>query len=334
MNFPRTLEAADHAKLPAAPVVSVLMVAYNHADYLAEAIDGVLAQRCGFPFELLIGEDCSSDGTLGIALEYQARHPDVIRVVRAEANVGGDNNLARIRERARGRWIAYCDGDDYWCDPAKLARQVAVGESDLSIAAVHADWVRARRVDGRWAVARRSEHAGFPRALLQGDLFGHFYFPRILRACTLMYRREAVEAFFASPFGARRYRFGDTVAAAYVTSRWRVGYVDAVTSVYRESPNSALRSGAVSKMRFLQSALEFDTDARRYFAGRSDYPQAYRWEIGIGLLARACRLRDWGVARAALADLRAHYTAAGFLRAAWRAASLRVHALVPASGPR
>ena len=323
------IETSDPARLPASPLVSVLMVAYNHEAYLADAIEGVLAQRCDFPFELLIGEDCSRDGTLQVALDYQARHPERIRVVHSEANVGGDENLGRITTRARGRYIAYCDGDDHWCDPEKLARQVAVAESDPRIAAVHTDWVRARRIGGEWKRLRRSEHAGVPRTVLEGDLFKTFYFPKALRACTLMYRREALEAFFASTLASKRYRFGDTVIAAYMTSRWRVGYVDAVTAVYRESPGSALRSGAQSRLRFLRSALEFDSDARRYFAARGDYPEAYRWEVAIGLLVRALLVRDREHVRVALEDLRAHYGPVGFFKAAARAVTLRMRRLIP-----
>jgi hypothetical protein len=114
------------------------------------------------------------------------------------------------------------------------------------------------------------------------------------------------------------------VMAAYITSRWCVGYVDAVTAVYRESPNSALRSGARAKLAFLRSALEFDTDARKYFADRGDYPTAYRWEVAIGMLARAFALRDMATVREALEDLRTHYGIVGFLRAAWRATSMRI----------
>ena len=330
MALPPTIEVADPARLPEAPLVSVLMVAYKHEAYLAEAIEGVLAQRTPFPIELLIGEDCSPDGTLQVALDYQQRHPELIRVVYAEANVGGDENLSRITERARGKYIAYCDGDDYWCDPDKLARQVEVAEADPRIAAVHTDWVRAKRDEvGDWHLAERSVHAGIARDTLEGDLFGVFYFPGILRACTLMYRREILEAFRASPLAAKRYRFGDTVMAAFITSQWRVGYVDSVTAVYRESPGSALRSGARSKLLFLRSALEFDTDARRFFEARGGYPESYRWEVAIGLLVRACLLRDKEAIGIALADLRAHYGVGGFMRAGWRATRLRLHRLRP-----
>ena len=161
-----------------------------------------------------------------------------------------------------------------------------------------------------------------------------FYFRGILRACTLMYRREILAAFRASPLAAKRYRFGDTVMAAFITSQWRVGYVDRVTAVYRESPGSVLRSGARAKLLFLRSVLEFDTDARRFFADRGGYPESYRWEAAVGLFLRACLLRDRESIGIAIADLRAHYGPAGFLRAGWRAARLRLHRLFPAPRAR
>lgn len=106
------------------PLVSVIMLAYNHAAYIAEAIDSVLMQERDFPMELLIGEDCSSDGTREIAQDFQRRFPDVVKVITAETNVGSLENYKRLLRAARGRFIAYIDGDDYWLQ-GKLARQVA-----------------------------------------------------------------------------------------------------------------------------------------------------------------------------------------------------------------
>lgn len=119
-------ETSDEASLPKAPLVSVVMTAYNHGKYIREAIEGVLKQRTDFPFELVIGEDCSPDDTRAICLEYQRRRPDVIRVLWSDENVfgapGGNEN--RIQAHCRGEFFAYCEGDDYWTDPLKLQKQV------------------------------------------------------------------------------------------------------------------------------------------------------------------------------------------------------------------
>lgn len=115
------------------------MITYNHADYLAEAIEGVVKQSCDFPFELIIGEDASSDATRQIALEYQKRFPEIIRVIYSENNVGMNINSKRIFEKARGEYIAYCEGDDFWIDTEKLKKQVAIIKQNPQIGIVHSN---------------------------------------------------------------------------------------------------------------------------------------------------------------------------------------------------
>src|ERR1039458_1989546 len=117
-------ESSDSARLVTNPVVSVIMVTYKHERYLAEAIEGVIRQKTSFPVELLIGEDCSTDGTREIALSYQKRVPEMIRVITSEKNVGMHENFARLIVAARGKYIAFCDGDDFWHRPDKLCRQI------------------------------------------------------------------------------------------------------------------------------------------------------------------------------------------------------------------
>src|ERR1700719_3562213 len=111
------VEYVDSHRLVKDPLISVVMLAYNHERYLAEAIEGVVRQETSFAVELLIGEDCSTDGTRKVALSYQERFPEMIRVITSERNVGMHENLARLFAAARGRYIAFCEGDDYWCIP-------------------------------------------------------------------------------------------------------------------------------------------------------------------------------------------------------------------------
>ncbi len=322
-SFAPEIEVADPG-LVDTPLVSVLMVTYNHASYLAEAIEGVVAQECGFQFELIIGEDFSSDSTRRIALEYQKKYPEIIRVMYSAANVGGDANLDRIFSRARGDFIAYCDGDDYWCSKDKLALQVALIQSDEKIAVVHSNWMRSMPGAKGWVVAKNSVHHRVPRRLLEGNIFATFYYPRGLRACTLLYRKKAAEEFQRSALAAKRYRFGDTVLAAYLTSKWKLAYLNAVTAIYRESPGSALRSGRRARSLFLLSALEFDTDARRFFADRDDYPESYRWELAIGLLITALAQIDFRTACIALTDLQDHFGVIGFIKSGLKAIMIRL----------
>jgi len=133
MSSPNLLESK------AQPLVSVCMITYNHEPYIAQAIEGVLTQQTAFPFELIIGEDCSTDGTRKIVFSYQKKYPDVIRVVTSGKNVGSKMNSFRTEEACQGKYIAYCEGDDYWHDPQKLQMQVEILESNPEVSLVHSE---------------------------------------------------------------------------------------------------------------------------------------------------------------------------------------------------
>ncbi|GAA4043130.1 glycosyltransferase [Hymenobacter glaciei] len=113
----------------ARPLVSVCCITYNHAAFLAQAIESVLAQEAPFAIELVIGEDCSTDDTRRIALDYERRFPQQVRVLPAAPNRGIMPNLMATLATCTGRYIALLDGDDYWTDPHKLQQQVAVLEA-------------------------------------------------------------------------------------------------------------------------------------------------------------------------------------------------------------
>jgi glycosyltransferase involved in cell wall biosynthesis len=107
-----------------APLVSVAMIAYNVSKYLEEAIESVIIQKTNFKVELVIGEDCSTDNTREIALAYQAKYPEVIRVLLHEKNLGLTPNSVATQNACLGKYIALLDGDDYWTDEWKLHKQV------------------------------------------------------------------------------------------------------------------------------------------------------------------------------------------------------------------
>lgn len=323
-----SIETSDPGQLTADPLVSVLMITYNHATYLAQAIEGVLRQECDFAFELIIGEDASPDGALAIALEYQRRFPKIVRVIHSPSNVGMKANGRRIHERARGEFIAYCEGDDYWCRVDKLASQVALMRSDASVGIVHTDWVRSKYIAGAWRCdAGRSVHHRVPSHLLLGDLSRTWHFPKVLRTCTVMLRRDTVQRLIESDIAKREYRFGDSVQNAFVALQWQVGYVPAVTAVYRVSPNSALRSGAGARVEFYRSCLQFDTDARTFFAELVRYGDGFRWEAGMGLLVWSLRARDGKSALEAASDLYRHFGVLRSIGLGLRAIAMRIPTL-------
>src|SRR5690554_1887156 len=111
-------------------MVSVVMPTYNHEKYIRQAIEGVLMQISDFLFELIIVEDCSTDNTKNIALEYASQYPGKINVLTSEKNLGITKNYLRSVEGINGKYIAVCEGDDYWTDPLKLQKQVDFMEAN------------------------------------------------------------------------------------------------------------------------------------------------------------------------------------------------------------
>src|SRR6266567_4559690 len=133
-------EHSDRNLLVSDPLVSVVMPTYNHERYLRDAIEGVVGQKTNYPFELIISDDCSIDGTLGIALRYQHEYPMLIRVLSSDGRVGMHENDARIYATVRGMYMAFCEGDDSWHRADKLSEQVALLEKDPRIALVCSSW--------------------------------------------------------------------------------------------------------------------------------------------------------------------------------------------------
>jgi glycosyltransferase involved in cell wall biosynthesis len=106
------------------PELSIVMIAYNVEHYIRQALDSALMQQVDFGYEIVIGEDCSTDRTREVVLEYARRYPDRIRPLLRTANLGMNRNFMETLLAARGRFIALLDGDDYWTAPHKLQKQM------------------------------------------------------------------------------------------------------------------------------------------------------------------------------------------------------------------
>jgi len=125
-----------------APLVSVCMVTYNHRRHIGEAIDSVLMQATDFPFELVIGDDCSSDGTDEICRSYKEQYPDRIKLLLSKERLGMTGNFLRTLDACSGKYIAHCDGDDFWTAPDKLQRQADFMEAheDFTLCIHHVNY--------------------------------------------------------------------------------------------------------------------------------------------------------------------------------------------------
>lgn len=127
--------------VPDSPLLSVCIQTYNHAQYIKECLDSVLNQKVGFEYEILIGEDSSNDGTRELCIEYAKKHPSKIRlflhdrsnVIYINNNPTGRYNFLYNLSQARGKYIALCEGDDFWTDKLKLQKQADFLESNPKV---------------------------------------------------------------------------------------------------------------------------------------------------------------------------------------------------------
>lgn len=118
-------------------MVSVIMLAYNHEKYIAKAIESIIMQKVNFRYEIVIAEDCSTDNTRNIVLEYKNKYPDKIKLLLNSHNLGAAKNGYNAHENCLGKYTAILEGDDYWIDENKLQRQIDFLEQNDNYSAVY-----------------------------------------------------------------------------------------------------------------------------------------------------------------------------------------------------
>jgi glycosyltransferase involved in cell wall biosynthesis len=241
------------------PLVSVSMVTYNQAHYISQAIECVLRQKTDFPFELVIGEDCSTDGTREIVFEYQRKYPDVIVVITSDSNVGATENGMRTTGACRGKYIAMCDGDDYWHHPYKLQKQVDYLERHPKCGMVFSDYDIYFNKTGK-TLRSINNNRGFqsPMNLTIEQAIG----PEggIIRTCTIVFRKDLCEKVRKEdPYLHENEDFlmGDVQFFAELILLSEVSYYPESLATYRIVDESATRSKDLSKTeRFMKSLCE------------------------------------------------------------------------------
>lgn len=131
--------------MPASPAVTVIMYSYNHERYIADALEGVLAQKTSFPYEVIVHDDASTDGSASIIRQYEKTYPDTVKAIIQKDNQyskpGVDIFLDYVLPNANGRYFAYCECDDYWIDENKLQREYDYLEANADCTAVYQNCV-------------------------------------------------------------------------------------------------------------------------------------------------------------------------------------------------
>jgi hypothetical protein len=223
------------------PRVSVAVITYNHERFIAQAIEGVLNQEVDFAVELVIGEDCSTDGTRAIVQAYARQYPNVIRPLLPEKNIGMQHNFIRVIEACTGDFIAYFEGDDLWIHPGKLARQAAFLAANGDCATCFHNAIAF--FDDPTRAVPDLDHAGnrlmcgpgTKARFTQKDFFRGNAIP----TCSVMFRRSAIGRF---PDWFKDIGIGDLPLHILCTQHGAAAYINEVMSAYRLHPGSCWSS--------------------------------------------------------------------------------------------
>ena len=226
-------------------VISVCMIAYNVEPYLAKAIEGVLFQKTEFPFELVIGEDCSKDGTRRICEDYAARYPGLIRLLPSGVNLGMAGNYARTLAHCRGKYIAVCDSDDIWVDPLKLQQQVRFLEEHPDYGVVYTD---VETISETGEVFNDPDHAQIRTGYAEGDVFFRLLQGNFVNNPTAVFRLALLNGHQID--ADRRYYNYDHLLWLHIAAQSKVGFINAKTTQYRKHSGSATRSKTSNRHKF------------------------------------------------------------------------------------
>lgn len=218
-------------------IVSVHCAVYNHAPYLRQCLNGIVMQKTKFNYEIIVHDDVSTDGSVEIIQEYIYKYPDLIKPIFEAENQYSkhDGSVRRImREASKGKYIAICEGDDYWSDPLKLQKQVDILENDASIGLVYSDFdlvdFNSNMLDDTSAPKRICNiKQNFRHGYIYDQLFNH---SSNILSCTVLYRKNLITT---EPII-------DHDLFMQISKVSKISFIDEKLAVYRINPKGMMLS--------------------------------------------------------------------------------------------
>lgn len=223
-------------------MISVIVCTYNQEGTIGRTLDSILMQQCHVPYEIVIGEDCSTDRTREVCRQYAEQHPDTIRLLCNEQNKGLIDNYFDCVLAAKGQYIADCAGDDFWVDPLKLEKEVSILETHDDVTLVHSDWAYYNETTG---LVRRSPAKPFTESVTQGKTMLEAIITQtrtpVVHLCTAVYRTAIViKALKEDPSLLRNDDFGceDVPITFLMAHQGDIAYLPDVTLHYSQGHDS------------------------------------------------------------------------------------------------
>lgn len=235
------------------PLVSISCITYNHASYIKECIDGFLMQKTNFNFEILIHDDHSTDGTEEIIKEYAKQYPDIIKPLFEKENQYSlgkpTGSVVWNLPRAKGKYIAMCEGDDYWIDPYKLQKQVDIMENNPNCSLVISNGISLNEITKKQYIINPMgdiKKSGFisPNLVLSER--------RLIPTASMFYRKDQSKMpdfFHNCPVGDRPLRL-------WLLSKGDIYYFASPMIMYREQSNGSFGQRVCSSFKYAKDIYD------------------------------------------------------------------------------
>lgn len=234
-------------------ILSVCVITYNQESTIRDTMDSILSQEHNYNYEIVVGEDCSTDGTRKILEEYVRKYPDIIKPIYNEENMGAVRNYFNTILHCCGKYIMECGGDDYWL-PRKVERQIAFMEENEAIGLVYSD-VRIfhQRINRftRWRHIVRTSFKNF----LKDDY---------IIAPSVCFRKSLFDIYYTEidPL-SKNWMMEDYPMWIWFSVNSKISYINKELCVYRENLNSVSHSDSIIKLnKFCDSVF----NVKKYFA--------------------------------------------------------------------
>lgn len=236
--------------------VSVCVPTYNHKDYIASMLDGALEQKTTFPFEIVIGDDGSTDGSQDIIRSYQEKYPDIIRAFLHQENQGpfeprefaGRNNVLQLLKACQGEYVAMCEGDDYWTDACKLQKQVDFMDNNPDFSICHHNMLVTYE-DGSESHLFNKDNQ--PLVSTINDILHDRWF---MATASWLYRNYFLTENFAAWHATAA--AGDWALSIQLAAKGKIAYLPEVMGVYRKHSAGLSNVHSHSNKWFLRNRKE------------------------------------------------------------------------------
>ncbi|MBR3073391.1 glycosyltransferase [Fibrobacter sp.] len=247
------------------PVVTILCMVYNHAKYIEDCIKGFLIQETNFPFEIFIHDDASTDESPEIIRRYTALYPKIFKPLFEKENLYSKANgeltkVIRDAKNNRGKYVAICEGDDYWIDPLKLQKQVDYLESHPDCGLVRTEVNRFFQKSGKLEECFFTKVQKCNNIDTLGD---YIWNGRFAAPCSWLFRRDIYNGL--PDLNQMKFFCGDILIILQAASLYKIHFMNDVTAVYRVLEKSASHFvDPMNNYRFMRNV----SNTREYYARR------------------------------------------------------------------